>query len=309
MNVLLWDTETTGLDPSKAFIISNGSVLWNSETGKVSEFYEELNWFLILGKNFTIPQATIDVHGITEEALQRNGIDPVTSMSNFYKWIENFIIDNSINGNGSGENNENKDIANAKLDICAAFNLPYDLNMFKSNLLLMVNVLKKRFYSNVDGSINENLSIENCEDENIKTRLQEFENVEKLLYLFSRSGDTYSSVADVNRPLLIDSLIIDQIFHFEVDGEKVPHNLDAVGNRYGFPTDPNAHNAIYDTRRTFEVFKLQLKELKEEHNIDILNPSFEARLKRRYDRNQDYWKKSNGLDYFANRMKQVEVKI
>ena len=290
MNVLLWDTETTGLDPSKAFIISNGSVLWNSETGKVSEFYEELNWFLILGKNFTIPQATIDVHGITEEALQRNGIDPVTSMSNFYKWIKDFCGDE-------------------KLNVCAAFNLPYDLNMFKSNLLLMVNVLKKRFYSNVDGSINENLSIENCEDENIKTRLQEFENVEKLLDLFSRSGDTYNIETESNKPLFIDSLIIDQIFHFEVDGEKVPHNLDAVGNRYGFPTDPNAHNAIYDTRRTFEVFKLQLKELKEEHNIDILNPSFEARLKRRYDRNQDYWKKSNGLDYFANRMKQVEVNI
>ena len=137
----------------------------------------------------------------------------------------------------------------------------------------------------------------------------ELQDIKNLLHLFSREGDVYSSVADATRPLLIDSLIIDQIFHFEVDGEKVPHNLDAVGNRYGFPTDPNAHNAIFDTIRTFKVFKLQLEELKEK-GIDILDPTFENRLKKRYDRNRKayYNRAKGGLDYFANYMNKVLVK-
>lgn len=251
MNILLFDLETTGLNPRKSFILSNGAILYNTETKEVKEFYELINWKNILS-NFYIPEDTIKVHKITEEFMEKEGLSPLQSMSNFYNFIKNFIKDDV-------------------LDACVAFNLPYDLNMFISNIKYL-----KQY----------------CENFDILD--DDYSNICNLLNLFSKSENSE------NNTLFIDSLIIDQIFHFEVDGEKVRHDLDSVGQRYGLLSDPNAHNAIADTRRMFEVFKVQLNEIKEK-NIE-LNTEFENRLFKKYKRNQDLWKKKDSLDYFGQDM-------
>lgn len=263
MNILLFDTETTGLKPQRSFIISNGAVLWNTETGAVSEFYEVLNWKLIF-ENFSIPEDTIKVHGITDEIMESEGIHPLKSMSNFYRWIMEFV------GNGVDENGRP-----SRLDANVAFNLPFDQNMYTSNLKCLCNMYGKNFAANSNEAID----------------------TINLLSLFTKDyGEN-----DDGKPLFIDAMIIDQIFHFEVDGEKVRHDLDSVGNRYGLLSDPNAHNAIADSRRTFKVFKIQLKEI-EERGL-ALDSAFEARLMKKYQRNQEYWGKGReGLDYLGKNM-------
>lgn len=264
MNILLFDVETTGLNPRKSHVISNGAILYNTVSGETSEFYEVLNWKNEV-PNFSIPADTISVHGISEEIMQEEGIDPLQSFSNFYNFIDSFI-QKSIENGGSN-----------KLDVCVAFNLPFDLNMYKSNLLY----LNKKYCNNLMLA-NENTS-----------------NIVKLLDLFSKDYDEQSN----DKPLFIDSLIIDQIFHFEVDGEKVKHDLDSVGNRYGFESDPNAHNAIADTRRTLNVFKIQLEEIKEK-GLE-LDSQFEQRLIKKYNRIQEYYKKKSSLDYLSVNMQPV----
>lgn len=264
MNILLFDVETTGLKPQKSFILSNGALLYNTETGKTSEFYEVLNWKQIMS-NFYIPEDTIAVHGITENEMISSGIHPLTSMSNFYNWIKDFTADNS-----------------GKINVCVAFNLPFDLNMYVSNLKYLVNMYCKNF------------AVDSTEAENCK----------ELLNIFTKDYSK-ENTEESDEILFIDSMIVDQIFHFEVDGEKVYHNLDAVGNRYGLLSDPNAHNAIADTRRMFEVFKIQLQEI--ENKGLSLNQKFENRLIKRFNRNNDLWKKKDSLDYLATNMKAASL--
>ncbi len=99
------------------------------------------------------------------------------------------------------------------------------------------------------------------------------------------------------KTLFIDPLVIDRILHFEVDGVKVAHNLQAVGERYGIPVDENAHDALADTRRTLFVWKRQMEELAD---LGIaINEDFEARLARGYVRNEERFKNRRSLDYFA----------
>lgn len=270
MNILFVDTETTGLKPEKSFILTNGSILYNSESKKYDEFYEVLNWDMLLS-NFNIPEDTIKVHGITKDIMHDEGINPITSMSNYYKWIYKFC----------------KDSTSGKLDVVVAFNLSYDLNMFISNL----KFLSEKFCSG-----------------NFETITSERNNLNYLLYLFSKEyiyGNLSPNDPNANKPLFIDSLFIDRIFNFEVDGEKVYHDLQTVGERYNIPVDPDAHNAIADTRRTFKVFLIQMDELQNKYNVQI-DQKLESRLIRGYKRNQDYWKKGkDALDYLANNMNAV----
>lgn len=257
MKYLLFDTETTGLNARKSFILSIGAILYDSETNEKSEFYKVLNWKKIMN-NFYIPEDTIKVHGITLETLDKKGEHPLNVMSDFIKWINEFCDC-------------------CRLDSIVAFNIPFDLNMMISNLKYLIDVYCSNFEHD---SILESNTI-------------------NLLNLLTRR---YHEELN-NHPLIIDSLVIDRIFHFEVDGEKVSHNLQAVGERYGIPEDPNAHNAIADTRRTLEVFKIQLNELKD-LGIEV-DQKFEDRLIRKYNREQEYrgWnKKPDAVDYLAEKM-------
>lgn len=283
MNILLVDTETTGLKPDISYILSNGSIIFNTVTGEKEEFYEVLDWDNLL-TNFTIPEDTIKVHGITEKVMHDEGINPINSMSNYYNWIKSFC---------SKPEHLPKDnpSSNWKLDVVVAFNLSFDLNMFISNLKFLSEKIKLNNTSGIENNLNP----------------IDIDNINSLLDLFLKEymiGELNPNDPNLDKPLFIDSLIIDRIFNFEVDGEKVYHDLQTVGERYGIPEDVNAHNAIADTRRTYEVFKIQMKEI-EEHN-EHLNHKFENRLIKRYKKNQDYWKKGgNGLDYLANNMNAV----
>lgn len=262
MNILLFDVETTGLKPEKSFILSNGAIIYNTETKEISEFYEVLNWKKIFGNNFTIPEDVIKIHGITDEIMIKEGIHPLESMSNFYK----FIIKNCN-----------------FVDVFVAFNIPFDLNMYVSNLKYL----------------NEKYNV-----------LKESVTPEEILYVNNTNILLESIIKDSSsnsfKSLFIDAMIIDQIFHFEHDGEKVKHNLDNVGNRYLLFPDENAHNAIADTRRMLEIFKFQIKEIKEK-GLE-LNQIFEDRLIKKYDRNQAYWgkTKAQSLDYLARYMVAVK---
>ena len=266
MNVLLFDVETTGLKPGKSYIVSNGVLIYNTETGKVSKFYEVLNWKMIF-PSFSIPEEVIKIHGISDEIMVNEGIHPLKSMSNFYKFIKDFVADGMV-------------------DVFVAFNLPFDLNMYMSNL----KYLNEKYSNSMNIVCGENY--------------EDSENIVNLLGMITK-GSNYSGDGAKNS-LFIDSMIIDQIFHFEFDGEKVRHHLDAVGNRYGLFSDPNAHNAMADTERMFKIFKIQMEEIAEKGLA--LDETFEARLIKKYDRNQAYWGKSKdqSLDYLAKSMVAVK---
>ena len=266
MKYLLFDTETTGLNPKKSFILSIGAIMYDSKTNNISEFYKVLNWKQIMS-NFYIPEDTIKIHGLTQDILDKEGEHPLKVMSDFITWIDDFVHSEDLNSN---------------LDAIVAFNIPFDLNMMISNLKYLNEIYCPNFEHDF-----------------------KFEsNSKNLLYLLTRKY--HEDIG--SHPLIIDSLLIDRIFHFEVDGEKVSHNLQAVGERYNIPEDPNAHNAIADTRRTLKVFKIQLEELKEK-NIDI-NQDFETRLIKSFNRVQEYrgWnKKADAVDYLAENMCSVGI--
>lgn len=264
-NVLLFDVETTGLNPRKSFILSIGAILAKVDYDKATnienkEFYGLINWKLI-NKNFEIPEDTVKVHGLTQELLDKEGKHPVHLFGSFY----DFLKENPI-------------------DIFCAFNLGYDQNMFRSNLLFMEDYLEKH--------INE-YDIEFYE------KIKNLSNMFKKAYIDEK----------VNKSIFFDSMTYDKIFHFEVDGVKVKHGLDAVGRRYNIPSDPNAHNAIADTRRLYEIFKIQLKEISEMENVEI-DAFMERRIIVKYDRENDYYRRINPrnipLDYLGFNMTKVE---
>ena len=260
MNVLLFDVETTGLDPKKSYIISIGAILFkkNNETGEseIKEFTRFLNWNNFI-KNFEVPEDTIKIHHITNEFLKTNGIDPFLA----FKELRDFIV----------ENIGSLDHLYDNLYLNMAFNLPYDLNMFHSNLKKLLN-----------------LPIDESGNDSCLYRQE----ISELL-------DILTKIEDNKNKLFIDPLIIDRLLHFEVDGVKVKHNLDAVGKRYGIPEDENAHDALADTRRMLKIWEKQILEL---NDLEIaLDEKFEGRLKRAYERQEAKYKSRNrlSLDYFA----------
>lgn len=265
MRAILFDTETTGLKPEIHHIISLGFIFWDSETGKMERFYQLLNWGLIFPQ-FSIPESTIQVHGITNEFLRRNGVHPVKAFAQLY----DFIYDNCIEDGGG-------------FDHCVAFNLPYDQNMVRSNLQYLVeNVHKFVCASNYQ---------EEFDDDANKCGM--------LLEIFTKDPDHL----DENPILFIDSLIIDRIFHFDDDFNKVHHNLEEVGLRYGLGANQDAHNAMGDTERLVKVYEKQLEELS---SLGIsVDQKFETRLVNKYvNDNLKYDKKQ--LDYYGFDMKAVK---
>lgn len=248
MKNLLFDVETTHLNPKKGFIVSIGSLIYDDVTGSVRKFYCLLNWKMIY-PTFTA-EMTKNIHKISDDELEKDGFHPLKAFADYY----DFIAEED------------------QLDVISAFNTAYDHNMFMSNLLNLV---------------------ENTEEES-----EDLTKCMKLLNIFKKGyGEN-----EENKILFLDSMLIDRIFHYEVDYQKVSHGLEAVGVRYGIPVDENAHNALADTERTLEIYKYQLQELKE---LGVeLNDHFELRLIKQYRRNQEKWKKQNKeqLDYLGVEM-------
>lgn len=273
MKYVIYDTETTGLNPLNSFILSIGSICVddnnildylnsikkanNNDVEEIKvdkwghpeiivnnkyEFHKFLNWFS-LNNNFNIPEDTIKVHGLTEDYIKNNGFNPINVFEEYSDFLKDRIGDD---------------------EVCfVAFNEPYDLNMFVANLKHILNIFNSRGETN-----------------------------DKIMYLLNLLTNRKSYI--------IDNLIIDRILHFEVDGVKVRHDLQSVGIRYGFDKDINAHDALSDSKRTILVWNQQLKELKE-YGLEI-NHDFEGRLKRAYDKYSAKFSSRRQLDYFAENM-------
>lgn len=247
MNHLIKDTETSGLNPKKSFIISLGAVHYNDKNDSQDEFYHLCNWKLIY-PNFTA-NSTYHIHKITDEELQCYGLHPLDFFAKFY----DFIIKNNY------------------FDVLVAFNIPFDLNILMSNLL--------------------NLS------QNTKESSEQIEKIDELITLLRQCGN------EKRKFYVYDCMIYDRIFHFEVNYRKPKHNLEDVGLRYGIPIDEFAHNSLADAKRTLQIYKNQLQELKQ-NNITI-NAHLEQRFVKQFERNKDRWHKRNtyeNINYFAKDM-------
>lgn len=275
MKILLYDTETTGLNPEKSYIISLGFIFFDSETKETKRFYQLVNWKKVF-PNFNIPESTIAVHGITNEELSAKGIHPKNAFSNLF----DFILENGYK--------DYKDHNNHIIDLNVAFNLPYDQNMMISNL---------KFLTKLEGGGDNNNrgNNSNIEDVYIDSKL------ENLLSIFTKTYDNQSEVK--NDILFIDSLVIDKIFHFDDDFNKVRHSLEEVGLRYDLGKNLYAHNAMGDTERLLLVFQKQMEEL---NSLDVeINQKFENRLINKYINDGKIYSKKQ-LDYLGENMNAVE---
>lgn len=113
MRGFTFDTETNGLRSKIDNAISIGGTFWDNRDKYVvgnGDFERFLNWKLIK-KNFSIPEDTIKVHGITMDILEEKGENPVNVYVDLYHHLINF-----------------------DLDIINGFNLSFDLNMIYGDL-------------------------------------------------------------------------------------------------------------------------------------------------------------------------------
>lgn len=243
---MLFDVETTGLKPESSNILSIGAVIIDRENKEPDkEFYAVLDWSDLIS-NFYIPEDTISVHGIDLNRMKKEGKRADLAFIDFFKFIE----DNT----GFGSESILKSVV--------AFNLSFDMNMIRANLL---SVLKNRYSDNI-------------------------QSISSLLKIFTKDEN--------DEVLFIDSMTYDRLFNFEVDGVKVRHNIEDVGRRYGLEENEDAHNALEDTKRLAELYKLQLSEMKErglEEDSDL-----ERRLINSYNRHQERFGKGRKyLDYLG----------
>jgi len=73
MRVLVFDTETGGLNPMEDSVLSLGAVAGDITTGEIFETYEAYHRLDSLD-DYHVAQGAIDVHGITPETAFREGV-------------------------------------------------------------------------------------------------------------------------------------------------------------------------------------------------------------------------------------------
>lgn len=269
MKILLYDTETTGLDPRKSFVLSLGAIMYDDQTGETDEFYRMLNWNELEVGDFSqhISEDAFRVNGISNEMLKHNGISPIQVFSEFYDFLVSNLKSNDIK---------------KSLNVCTAWNAPFDHNMLKSNLMFLQQY-----------------------NRDFKTDGYNAYKVSELADAFTKS---YRSSNNDNKILFIDSMLIDRIYHdTDASGNKLRHSLQAVGERYGIKEDENAHNAIADTRRLLEIWKILQKEM-QDSNVTIDDALEDACILEYKNQQQKYAKAYKGKgdyhfsqpnDYFA----------
>lgn len=69
--IVCWDVETTGLNPKEDFIIQLSAIKFEKETNKVIDDY---SWFIKPPHKYEISQSAINVHGLTKEFIDNNGV-------------------------------------------------------------------------------------------------------------------------------------------------------------------------------------------------------------------------------------------
>lgn len=254
---LVLDTETNGFVYSQHSVISIGSKYWDDVSDKTEEQYLVLNWWL-LDKGWKLQKDALDVHGLTKETIEQEGEHPLFAMSHMWQAMKRFAQES-----GKG-----------RFDVFVAHNSPFDLNMLRSTLTGLLQVIQ-------NGGIK------------LTPELQPaYMDCMALNDFLTRSG-----LEEGNAPLVIDTVTLDRIMHYEVDGVKVRHDLESIGLRYGLGANEHAHDAMYDTRRLFDIWKILLSELKEQGVP--LNSALEGRLVRKWDRlKEQYGKKRNGNETY-----------
>lgn len=90
MKVLVFDTETTGL-PEKnnvsildtfrwPYIVQLSFIYYDSKINDIIEYYDNI---IKLPENITIPEESINIHGITNEAMREKGVSIKTALKKF----------------------------------------------------------------------------------------------------------------------------------------------------------------------------------------------------------------------------------
>lgn len=90
MNILIFDTETTGLpnwkepsdDPSQPYVVEVAADLVNVETGQT---FAALDF--LINNGVPIPEDVIAIHGITNEMVEAEGILPADAFSQFLAFV------------------------------------------------------------------------------------------------------------------------------------------------------------------------------------------------------------------------------
>lgn len=291
MNEFIFDTETTGLDPEKSYVIQLGVIMRAYDLdGKIPTRYAEfntlVNWFKLI-KGFKIPARTIAVHGITNEELDQDKYpDPYEAFGNLYDFVQGFISEScKLDGQQVPDDK-------SYLNTIMAFNLAFDQNMMISNMsgLSDYNQGKKVFSDATELDYTEST-----------------QKVNNLLDMFRRNVRNKSK----NHVKFLDPMLLDRIFRPDVDNKIANHSLHGVGKYYGLADDENAHDALSDTRRLVKIWEAQIEDIKEKAGIDVYADAsdIERRCEQRSRCNAKYYDHPNDLawDYFGKQMNPVNI--
>lgn len=301
MKTLLFDTETTGLNPRKSFIISIGGALWDSKTDQSETFEFFLNWKLCV-PSFKITDETYKVHRINQEFLDEHGVHPAKAFALLWSKICNFCkMDPEIYSVSLDHSDYLSALMDAKkneinlIDIICAFNLEFDQNMMISNILCLLKNWKA-LACDCNGEFDAIVNLFNLFEKNYSNGLES-------LYSIKQSKTLETNIS------FIDSMLIDRIFHFDENGIKLSHNLEDVGLRYGIEKDQNAHDALSDSKRLLEIFKIQYNELKS-LGYDLEDYSCRNTIERKCIRKSVFgkmnYRKKENLDYLGVSMTPLE---
>lgn len=261
MRMLVFDTETTGLDCTDDKILSIAACMIDLrkinvcdvddmkgfeiqehivDECVVDQFEEFLNWHDIrcekIKSSFYIGKKVVAIHGIDEDVMHKKGKDPIEVLCHFYDFIE--------------RNTEEKDGQYfAKLNYVMGYNVSFDINMILGTVkqaIESMTVEEKEFYGK--GKLGKIVALHKMFKPAYHEGLKEKEKEE-----------VYNQV----QTIVIDPLIFDRIFHVLSDlGMIEKHSLSDAGLRYGIPLDEKAHDAMSDVKRTIAVFKFHMDEWK-----------------------------------------------
>jgi len=93
-NYIVWDVETTGVDPIESFIIEISAI--KVENFNVVETFDKL-----LNYDIEIPTGATDIHGITREEIEKKGESPSLVIEEFLDFITQDGITPTVTHNGT----------------------------------------------------------------------------------------------------------------------------------------------------------------------------------------------------------------
>ena len=83
--IVCWDVETTGLNPKEDFIIQLASSKFIKDT---FEIIESKNWYIKPVHNYNISKSAMEVHGLTKEFIDANGVYFKEIAQEFFEFIK-----------------------------------------------------------------------------------------------------------------------------------------------------------------------------------------------------------------------------